>query len=235
MPTRNFDGFGVVRRGLETARRRRRGFAFALVLVFSVTIFLALAVLYYLTREENYQASRSINTLRASHLAESVHLFLLAQAFGSSWERRFFKEECQFGSEIPPAKEWQKLLDASIRAGFFQSANPDIDYEGRIVPIDLDKNHVIEIEVNVYRRGKFSREMLLRQFFFDRYKRNVLDALGDTGSLFRDETMARGKTKAELDKISDEDKRLLLGSGQAGKDIGKIIAEYLAAKGKGSR
>jgi len=162
---------------------RRRGFAFGLVISLAVLLFIFMASLFTITGEERGQAAKYVNKIRCDHVAESVHTFLLARAFASSWDARFFRD-VKFFASSSAVEQWQSELNESMKdaIGF------DISYEGSISSAVEGNLKIIVIKVLVSSRELMKNNLLCSFRYYDLYKRNLLDSLGEPVSIFYDLT-----------------------------------------------
>lgn len=161
----------------------RRGFALGLTFAVAVVLFIFMFSLFTITGEERGQAARYINKIRCEHAAESVHAFLLSKAFASSWDNRFFKEVKLFSSSSGN-EGWQKELNESMK----ESVGNDIGYEGSISSQTEGNLKIIIIKVLVSSRELMKNNLLCSFRYYDLYKRNLLDSLGEPVSIFYDLT-----------------------------------------------
>jgi hypothetical protein len=180
----------------------RRGMALALVIGMAAVLFIGLASLTYTTREESGQASKFIFKIKAECLSEAVHTFLLSESFSYSWDARFYKTRQIFSSEAGSACTYPvELMKKSI--GRLIANDPvladSVGYDGYIESETINGMRVIIICVNVtLKLSMLKNEVILTHTYYDLYKRNLLDSLGETVSFFY------SSGGAQTQKISDK-------------------------------
>lgn len=166
----------------------RRGMALALVIGMAAVLFIGLASLTFTTREESGQASKFIFKIKAECLSEAVHTFLLSESFSYSWDDRFYKTRQIFSSESGSAGTYPvELMKKSI--GRLIADDPvladSVGYDGYIESETINGMRVIIICVNVtLKLSMLKNEVILTHTYYDLYKRNLLDSLGETVSFF---------------------------------------------------
>ncbi|HBC73513.1 MAG: hypothetical protein A2008_14120 [Candidatus Wallbacteria bacterium GWC2_49_35] len=180
----------------------RRGMALALVIGMAVVLFIGLASLTFTTREESGQASKFIFKIKAECLSEAVHTFLLSESFSYSWDARFYKTRQIFSSEAGSTSTYPvELMKKSI--GRLVAGDPvladSVGYDGYIESETINGMRVIVICVNVtLKLSMLKNEVILTHTYYDLYKRNLLDSLGETVSFFYN------SSGAQTQKISDK-------------------------------
>ena len=180
-------GFGAASR-VANLSGGRRGMALALVIGMAVVLFIGLASLTFTTREESGQASKFIFKIKAECLSEAVHTFLLSESFSYSWDDRFYKTRQIFSSESGSTSTYPvELMKKSI--GRLIAGDPvladSVGYDGYIESETINGMRVIVICVNVtLKLSMLKNEVILTHTYYDLYKRNLLDSLGETVSFF---------------------------------------------------
>ncbi len=186
---------------LYNLRRRsvhsRRGMALALVIGMAVVLFIGLTSLSFTTREESGQASKFIFNIKAECLSEAIHTFLLAESYSYSWDDRFYKDRQIFSSEqgsicTAPVELMKKSLGALMVKDPALAEN--IGYDGYIESETINGMRVIIICVNITLKvSMLKNEVILTHTYYDLYKRNLLDSLGETVSFFSSATGSQAK------------------------------------------
>jgi hypothetical protein len=166
----------------------RRGMALALVIGMAAVLFIGLSALSFTTREETGQASKFIFNVKAECLSEAIHTFLLAESYSYSWDDRFYKNRQIFSSEpgsvfTAPVELMKKSMAALMAKDPLLAQN--IGYDGYIESETIDGMRVIIICVNITLKvSMLKNEVILTHTYYDLYKRNLLDSLGETVSFF---------------------------------------------------
>lgn len=166
----------------------RRGMALALVIGMAAVLFIGLTALSFTAREETGQASKFIFNVKAECLSEAIHTFLLAESYSYSWDDRFYKNRQIFSSEpglvcTSPVELMKKSMAALMAKDPLLAQN--IGYDGYIESETVDGVRVIVICVNITLRvSMLKNEVILTHTYYDLYKRNLLDSLGETVSFF---------------------------------------------------
>lgn len=162
--------------------------ALAVVIGMAAVLFIGLASLMFTTREESGQASKFIFRIKAECLSEAIHTFLLSESFSYSWDDRFYKTRQLFSSDDGAQgtasielmkKSMQRLIakDPVLAGG--------VGYDGYIDSETVNGARVIIICVNItFKLSMIKSEVILTHTYYDLYKRNLLDSLGETVSFF---------------------------------------------------
>lgn len=178
----------LCKRTFKISSGDRRGMALALVIGMAAVLFIGLASLTFTTREESGQASKFIFKIKAECLSEAVHTFLLSESFSYSWDDRFYKTRQIFSSEAGSTSTYPvELMKKSI--GRLIADDPvlagSVGYDGYIESETINGMRVIIICVNVtLKLSMLKNEVILTHTYYDLYKRNLLDSLGETVSFF---------------------------------------------------
>lgn len=173
---------------LRQSIHSRRGMALALVIGMAAVLFIGLASLSFTAREETGQASKYIFNIKAECISEAIHTFLLAESYSYSWDDRFYKNRQIFSSEAgsvctAPVELMKKSMAALMAKDPALAQN--IGYDGYIESETINGMRVIIICVNITLKvSMLKNEVILTHTYYDIYKRNLLDSLGETVSFF---------------------------------------------------
>lgn len=176
----------------------RSGFALPVVIALFATLSLGIFSLWVITNQERGAGKNFIENTKGALLADAIHVFLTAQAYTTSWDDRFFKEKQSFPMVNAPAGSWADKLQASVAR--MHKSDPwlaqNLDYRGDISSQTHEDKKIIIISVIVENRR--TGELICRHKYYEVYKRDLIDTIGEGVSLFVDETESAQNNSEEL-------------------------------------
>lgn len=179
-------------------RRSRCGMALPVVLVLFSTLSIGIFSLWIITNQERGSSKNFVVNTKAALMADAIHVFLTAQAYSAPWSERFFKEKQTFPATGAGAGTWAGNLQASI-AEMYKSdpwLAANLDYRGDISSTVQDDQKIIIISVIIENRR--TGDMICRHKYYEVYKRDLIDTIGEGVSLFVDETESSGTASEDL-------------------------------------
>ncbi|HPG57629.1 MAG TPA: hypothetical protein PKW98_07410, partial [Candidatus Wallbacteria bacterium] len=184
--------------------------ALALVIGMAAVLFIGLASLTFITREETGQASKFIFNIKAECLSEAIHTFLLSESFAYSWDARFYKDRQIFSSEAGGVCAYPvELMKKSIKRIIENDPvlKNTVGFDGYIESETIEGMRVIIICVNITLKvSMLKNDVICTHTYYDLYKRDLLDSLGETITFFYSESGNKQK------KIGQDIKKSLGGS-----------------------
>ncbi|MEZ7892528.1 MAG: hypothetical protein QMC67_12345 [Candidatus Wallbacteria bacterium] len=177
--------------------------AMALPLVMGVifVLFISITAVFYMTREETGQITRTINKNNTENLAEALHAFFTAKTYSKPWADRFFKQPQVFGTGIEN-NDWQKELNESIKKGFEKNTfkiETFFNYHGKIFTVNDNKNKIFAVYVLI---TGFDGKPIGSYRYYDLYKRNILDTFKEQPSLCLTDMTDENGNKISYDQIT---------------------------------
>lgn len=172
--------------------------ALPVVIVLFSTLSVGIFSLWVITNQERGSSKNFVVNTKAALLADAIHVFLTAQAYSSPWSDRFFKEKQTFPVTGASAGAWASALQASI-ARMYKSdpwLAENIDYRGDISSVERDDQKIIIISVIIENRR--TGDPICRHRYYEVYKRDLIDTIGEGVSLFVDETESNSVPSEDL-------------------------------------
>ncbi|GEM_PF-4864374 len=179
-------------------RTNKRGMALPVVLVLFSTLSIGIFSLWIITNQERGSSKNFVVNTKAALLADAIHVFLTAQAYSAPWSERFFKEKQRFPISSAGTGTWAGKLQASI-AEMYKSdpwLAANLDYRGDISSTVKDDQKIIIISVIIENRR--TGDMICRHKYYEVYKRDLIDTIGEGVSLFVDETESSDSPSEDL-------------------------------------
>ncbi len=177
---------------MKREHTRRRAFAMPVVIALFATLSVGIFSLWFITRQERGASQNFIVDTKAALLADAIHVFLTAQAYTVSWNERFFKDRQTFPVAAAAAGSWADQLQSSV-ARMYKSdpwLAENFDYRGEISSAEKDNQKIIIISVIIENRK--TGESVCRHKYYEVYKRDLIDTVGEGVGLFVDETESGG-------------------------------------------
>ncbi len=176
----------------------RRAMALPVVLTLFATLSIGIFSLWVVTNQERGASRNFIVNAKAALLADAIHVFLTAQAYSLPWQERFFKEKQKFPVANPAPGSWAYKLKDSV-AKMFESdrwLRQNFDYRGEISSTVQDNQKIIIISVII--ESRITGDLICHHKYFEVYKRDLIDTIGEGVALFVDETENGANSSEEL-------------------------------------
>jgi len=177
---------------------QRFGMALPIVLTLFATLSIGIFSLWVVTNQERGASKNFIVNAKAALLADAIHVFLTAQAYSSPWQERFFKGKQKFPVPNPEPGTWAYRLKDSI-AKMFEAdrwLRQNFDYRGEISSTVQENQKIIIISVII--ESRITGDLICHHKYYEVYKRDLIDTIGEGVALFVDETEAGGNSSEEL-------------------------------------
>lgn len=172
--------------------------ALPVVLALFATLSIGIFSLWIVTDQERGASKNFIVNAKAALLADAIHVFLTAQAYASPWSERFFRDKQKFPVAKPEAGSWAANLQNTVAV--MQKRDPwlrqNLEYRGDISSTMLDNQKIIIINVIVEDRR--TGDLICNHKYYEVYKRDLLDTIGEGVALFVDETENGAVPDADL-------------------------------------
>ncbi len=183
---------------IRTDYKVRRGFAVPVVIALFATLSVGIFSLWFITRQERGASQNFIVDTKAVLLADAIHVFLTAQAYTLSWNERFFKDRQTFPVAGATVGSWADQLQSSMAKVY--KSDPwlaeNFDYRGDISSTEKDNQKIIIISVIIENRK--TGETVCRHKYYEVYKRDLIDTVGEGVGLFVDETESGNNSSSAL-------------------------------------
>ena len=168
-----------------------RAFALPMILFFALLIFIFISSLWFITSQESDQSMKYVLKIKGEGISEAIHTFLLSECYSYSWDNRFYSSEVEFSmsnpSGVEPVKRMVESTNRMIKND--KIMNGLVTYSGKIKSYfsSADGLRIIWISVYVERPAGLKSEIVCAHDYFDLYKRDLLDSLGETIGIFYDQ------------------------------------------------
>lgn len=168
-----------------------KAFALPMIIFFALLIFMFVSSLWFITSQESDQSMKYVLKIKGEGISEAIHTFLLSECYSYSWDNRFYSSEIEFSPSGPGSVEPVKRMVESTNQMIKNDKiiNGLITYNGKIKSYysPADGLRIIWISVYVERPTGLKSEIICAHDYFDLYKRDLLDSLGETIGIFYDQ------------------------------------------------
>ncbi|MEW6708682.1 MAG: hypothetical protein AB1403_02575 [Candidatus Riflebacteria bacterium] len=183
---------------LKITGENRSAMALPIVLALFATLSVGIFSIWVMTNQERGAGKNFIVNAKAALMADAIHVFLTAQAYSSPWNDRFFKEKQKFPVAGAMAGTWADKLQQSV-TGLCESdpwLAKNLDYRGEISSTVQDNQKIIIISVIIENRS--TGDLICRHKYYEVYKRDLVDTIGEGVALFVDESESEGAASEDL-------------------------------------
>ncbi|HNY13860.1 MAG TPA: hypothetical protein PKK26_19930 [Candidatus Wallbacteria bacterium] len=128
--------------------------------------------------------------IKGEGISEAIHTFLMSECYSCSWDNRFYSSEVAFSETNPSTKDAVKKMVAATNKMIDEDRfiKGLLTYNGWINSIysTADGLRIIQIKVKIETTGLVSKT-ICEHDYYDLYKRDLLDSLGETIGIFYDQ------------------------------------------------